>query len=259
MLAWLIEVYRAIRGVRLKAQDALSLLRKEQAEAFDQTVKYLRSDLERLVRLLRDRVSGEHLSNLRRHAHFAEEHDFVDILERDIPGLEEKIETYALMQRERELEREARETPKAGFEELLHPVIKDDGYPQYIDGHLRDAVLNAFIAVFDQIRARTGLDLDGSNLVGRTFSEQNPYLILSDLETESGRNDQVGFLRIYQGAYQGIRNPKAHTLQHDLDQHKAAQYLVFASLLARRVDESHLVRAARNTEADTSPNSWDVG
>jgi uncharacterized protein (TIGR02391 family) len=56
--------------------------------------------------------------------------------------------------------------------------------------------------------------------------------------TESGKNDQKGFLQIYQGAFLGVRNPKAHSLAHDLDQIKAAQYLVFASLLARRVDEA---------------------
>ncbi len=45
-------------------------------------------------------------------------------------------------------------------------------------------------------------------------------------------------MQILSGAYQGIRNTKAHSLEHDLDQVKAAQYLVFASLLARRVSEA---------------------
>jgi hypothetical protein len=45
-------------------------------------------------------------------------------------------------------------------------------------------------------------------------------------------------MQIFKGAYQGIRNPKAHSLTHDLTAMKAAQYLVFASLLARRIDEA---------------------
>lgn len=61
-------------------------------------------------------------------------------------------------------------------------------------------------------------------------------------DSESGQNDQKGFLQIFNGAYQGIRNPKAHSLNHDLDQNKAAQYLVFASLLIRRVEEAKVVK-----------------
>jgi hypothetical protein len=63
-------------------------------------------------------------------------------------------------------------------------------------------------------------------------------LIVSDLSTESGRSDQKGFIQILQGAYLSVRNPKAHSLKTDLNTESAAQYLVFASLLARRIDRS---------------------
>ena len=35
----------------------------------------------------------------------------------------------------------------------------------------------------------------------------------------------------------GVRNVKAHSLNHDLNEQKAAQYMVMLSLLARRVVE----------------------
>lgn len=124
------------------------------------------------------------------------------------------------------------------WESLLHPAIRASALSQYRDGHWRDAVLNAFIAVFDLVRSRTGLDLDGDRLATRVFSADNPLLVVADLSTESGRNDQVGLMMVLQGVYRGIRSPKAHSLQHDLNALKAAQYLVMASLLARRVDEA---------------------
>lgn len=120
---------------------------------------------------------------------------------------------------------------------LLHPLVVEHSWPQFQNGQLRDAVLNAFIAIGDLLRSRTGLTLDGKPLSEQVLSIRNPYLILSTLETESGRNDQLGFMQIISGAFQGVRNPKAHSLQHDLDPIKAAQYLVFASLLARRISE----------------------
>ena len=44
-----------------------------------------------------------------------------------------------------------------------------------------------------------------------------------------------------QGVYRGVRNPKAHSLQNDLTATKTAQYLVLASLLARRIEEASKV------------------
>jgi hypothetical protein len=41
----------------------------------------------------------------------------------------------------------------------------------------------------------------------------------------------------HEGIYTGVRNVKAHSLAHDLNEVKAAQLLVILSLLARRVEE----------------------
>lgn len=46
-------------------------------------------------------------------------------------------------------------------------------------------------------------------------------------------------------SFQDVRNPKAHSLTHDLDDRKAAQYLIFASLLARRLDESKILKTEK--------------
>jgi len=134
-----------------------------------------------------------------------------------------------------------------GFEitDLGHPVITQNAYQHYRNGHLRDAVLNSIIAVFDYIREKTALDEDGDRLIGQAFALDDAFIVLSELETESGKNDQKGFMQIFKGAYQGIRNPKAHSLTHDLTEEKAAQYLIFASLLARRVDEAHFPKKAK--------------
>jgi uncharacterized protein (TIGR02391 family) len=123
------------------------------------------------------------------------------------------------------------------FENLLHPSIVNSSLAHYRNGYLRDAVLNGVIAVFDMIRTRTNLDMDGSRLVGQSFGMEKGKLIFSEIDTESGQNDQKGFMQIYEGVYTGVRNVKAHSLNHDLDEQKAAQYLVMLSLLARRVEE----------------------
>ncbi len=128
------------------------------------------------------------------------------------------------------------------FRFLLHPTIIEHALPQYDNGHLRDAVLDSIIAVFELIRQKTGLKEDGDKLIEKAFSLRDPYIIVSEVDTESGQNDQKGFIQILKGSFQGIRSPKAHSLSHDLTILKAAQYLVFASLLARRIDEAKIIK-----------------
>lgn len=131
-------------------------------------------------------------------------------------------------------------SPKIGFEDLLHPIIAEYSLKHYKNGDFRNAVLDSILAISDEIRNRTGLDLDGENLCNNAFSAQDPKIIFSEIHSDSGRNDQRGFLDIFKGFYRGVRNPKAHSLQHDLDANKAAQYLILASLLMRRVTEGTL-------------------
>jgi uncharacterized protein (TIGR02391 family) len=133
-------------------------------------------------------------------------------------------------------------TNETTFEQLLHPTIIEHALPKYKDGHLRNAVLDSIIAIFELIRQKTGLSEDGDKLVGKAFSLTAPYLILNEIDSESGKNEQKGFMQILTGAYQGIRNPNAHSLDNDLTPLEAAQYLVFASLLARQIEEAKVIK-----------------
>ena len=133
--------------------------------------------------------------------------------------------------------------PSDGFNDfqfLLHEKIVKSALGHFNDGNLRHAVLDSLLAVFGLIKDRTGLDEDGRVLVEKAFAPKNPILILSNLATESGRSDQAGFIEVLRGIYQGVRNPKSHSLDHDFTQLEAAQYLVLASLLISRIEKATL-------------------
>ena len=149
-----------------------------------------------------------------------------------IPSLENLIDDYFSSQPYSDL--------NYAILDLLHPKVMTAAYAHFKEGHFREAVLNSVVAVFDLIRERTGLETDGSELVTEAFSLQRPYLVFSNLDNESGKNDQKGFIQILQGVYQGVRNPKAHTLTIKPSQIVTAQYLVFSSLLCRRVEEAKI-------------------
>lgn len=242
MIPWYLAVKKILRSIEEKAKDALELFRNGGKEATLTVNRYIRNDYESLLELWQRQYPDEHLGNLGRHIHFGDECDYSDMVKHDIRELDLRAEEHLL--NSVEIERSERQL---GFEFLLHPVIERSSYQLFRDGHLREAVLNSVTAIFDLIRDRTRLPEDGDRLIGQAMSITNPRLILSDLETESGLNDQKGFMQIYKGSFQGIRNPKAHSLTHDLTEPKAAQYLVFASLLARRIEEAHLVDSASNS------------
>lgn len=231
MLEWYLQVNVLFRAMRQKSIDAHSLLANGDKAGAKLINGYLKSDYQSLCKLWTDAGFQEQdLGHLGRHIAFGDANDYTDILTRDLPHVEVKAEEKA--------RNGNGEQVSVGFENLLHPVIYEHAFQHYLNGHYRDAVLNSIVATFDLMRERTGLDLDGAALATQVLSLDKPKLILSELETDSGRNDQKGFMQILAGAYLGIRNPKAHSLNHDLDAEKAAQYLVFASLLARRVYEA---------------------
>lgn len=235
MIHWYLSVKNVMRAIEQKARDALPLYEEGGKEAVSAINGYMKADYEQLWDLWRQKFPDENLGSLGRHIHFGMDCDYKDIIEHDLPELEKRAEAHLLNS-----VGEEREQRDLGFEQLLHPVIVEHAYQLYRNDHLREAVLNAVTAVYDLIRARTGSEEDGDRLIGQVMSPNDPMIILSEVDSDSGLNDQKGFMQIYKGVYQGIRNPKAHSLDHDLTPEKAAQYLVFASLLARRIDEAQL-------------------
>ncbi len=151
-------------------------------------------------------------------------------LRQSVSEAEDQIDTFFIRQPSSDV--------RTAIKELLDPTVELAAYGHYQAGHYREAVLNAIMAVFDILRSKSGLDLDGAALVTQALSIENPILKLANIESQSGRNIQVGFIDMLKGAYTGVRNPKAHKLETDLNAISAAQYLVLASLLARKLATS---------------------
>jgi uncharacterized protein (TIGR02391 family) len=231
MVAWYLNVSALLREMRAKAFDALTHMNQGNSAGAETVNSYLAGDYSKLKTLwLEQGLARGDLDTLGRHISFGEVNDYQNILRNDISTVEMLAENHALAR--------GQNHPAIGFESLLHPIVTEKALAFYADRHYREAVLNSVIAVFDVIRARTGLKQDGAALVSEALSVDRPRLVLSELTTESGCNDQIGFMQIIQGMYKGIRNPKAHSLQHDLDEHKAAQYMVLASLVMRRITDA---------------------
>jgi uncharacterized protein (TIGR02391 family) len=129
---------------------------------------------------------------------------------------------------------------------LLHPAVSAIAEPRFAAGHYADAVEASLKYISEQVRAKSGLDDDGSSLMNMAFSPNAPKLVLGDVQTLTGRSMQQGYMQIFAGAMTGIRNPKAHG-NVGIDAIRCIHFLFLASLLACKLDEAAVVVAPATT------------
>lgn len=143
------------------------------------------------------------------------------------------------------------DTGKAGPERALrayegldlHPGIAEAASDLYGDGHYSNAIESAVKALNNLVRLKSGLDLDGSPLMQRSFGGKEPLLCFNALADKSDEDEQQGFMMMFSGAVAGLRNPRAHKLIKD-DPERALEFIAFVSLLAKLLDGAKRRRPA---------------
>lgn len=127
------------------------------------------------------------------------------------------------------------------FDNQIHGMISNVCKKKYFDGHYADAVESAFKEVNSRCKkiykTKVGEEKDGSDLMNKLFSPNNPMLAFEDNSTDSGKNVQQGYMQIFSGSMTGIRNPKAQENQV-LTKESAYKRLMLASLLMEKIDEA---------------------
>ncbi len=119
----------------------------------------------------------------------------------------------------------------------LHLTIQQAASSLYATGHYRQAIFDAYVAMEVAVRDKSQLAGSGTKLMEMAFSPGNPVLKIGDSVDE-----QQGFLSLFRGAMLAIRNPKAHSLGGTHDAQRALEWLSFASVLLRNLDEAVLAQ-----------------
>jgi uncharacterized protein (TIGR02391 family) len=119
----------------------------------------------------------------------------------------------------------------------FHPEIERVSGSLYRDGHFKAAAFEAYIRVIEEVKARSGLRLDGDGLMNQAFGCENriPAIQFNNLQTDAERDEQKGFMFLYKGIV-GLRNAKAHSNTLFNDPNRAREYLGLASLLMRLLE-----------------------
>lgn len=85
----------------------------------------------------------------------------------------------------------------------------------YESENYKSAILDAIFKLTETIRNKTGLEGDGSALIGQVFGGNDPQIKLNKLQTDSEKDIQKGIQDILRGIYTGIRNPRSHDAMVD--------------------------------------------
>mgnify|MGYP000900509064 CR=1 FL=1 len=122
----------------------------------------------------------------------------------------------------------------------LHPIVRNAAGNLYKDGHYRQAILDTYIALVTAVKNKSGKhDIDNTPLMQSVFLSFNPIIQIS-----TDTDEQKGFMWLFSGAVMGIRNPKAHKLIDQNDPVRALEWLSFASVLLRVLDDSQIMADA---------------
>jgi uncharacterized protein (TIGR02391 family) len=120
---------------------------------------------------------------------------------------------------------------------VLHPQVLQVSEDLFRDGHKAAAVFEAAKAINNRVKAMTGLNGDGSGMMGNAFKDEQPPLVLADLATQSGKDTQSGYRFLFMGSQLAIRNPPAHEPFGEMTDDEAFELLGLASHLMRKLDE----------------------
>lgn len=104
------------------------------------------------------------------------------------------------------------------------------------------AVFEATKSVADKIREKSGLTMDGSDLVDKAFGLgqlKNPKLAFNTLTTESEESEHKGFMHLIKGLFGMFRNTTAHApkIKWTIHEQDALDSLTLASMLHRTLDK----------------------
>jgi len=122
----------------------------------------------------------------------------------------------------------------------VHSKVLEHCRAEILQDNYFHAVLEAMKSITVRIRALSGLDGDGGELVDATFGGSSPRLTINAFDTKSLRGEQRGFVSLLKGLYGMVRNPVAHEakIEWEMSEQDAVDILTTISLVQRKIDNA---------------------
>lgn len=121
----------------------------------------------------------------------------------------------------------------------IHPELPPKVKKLFDDGYYAEATFEAFKFVEKEVKRAAGVSKgSGYSLMMSVFNENSPAVRLTPLQTESERDEQMGYKNIFAGAQSAIRNPRGHETDVVDTPDLCLDHLAVASVLLRKMDDA---------------------
>lgn len=120
----------------------------------------------------------------------------------------------------------------------VHSKVLEHCRAEVLQNNYFHAVLEAMKSITVRIRALSGLDGDGAELMDAAFGGSSPKLKINPFDTKSRQGEQRGFVSLLKGLYGMVRNPVAHEprIEWPMSEQDAVDILTTISLVHRKID-----------------------
>ncbi|GEM_PF-988437 len=123
---------------------------------------------------------------------------------------------------------------------VKEPEIESVSRDLFESGFYNLAVFEAFKALNKFIQEKSCRnDLSDRKLMQQVFSENDPTLFWSDRNSISEKDEQKGYMLIYEGSFAAIRNPCSHETDWIDDHQTALDAILIAQHLLRKAKTAY--------------------
>lgn len=109
----------------------------------------------------------------------------------------------------------------------------------FCDGYYSQAIFESCKLLNKRVQELSSSMADGKSLMLSVFSPSAPKIRINTLANQSDRDEQEGFMHIFAGVMQGVRNPKGHEIVDLKEPFRALEYLSLISLLFKKLDDAN--------------------
>ena len=121
----------------------------------------------------------------------------------------------------------------------IHPKIFEYCNTELISENYFHSVFEAVKSVAEEIRQKSQLTVDGSELIDKAFSVNSPILKINSLQTENEKSEQKGFSNFVKGLFGMFRNTTAHApkIIWQISEDEALDIMTTISLIHKKIDK----------------------
>jgi len=122
----------------------------------------------------------------------------------------------------------------------IHPKIYEYCNSELITENYFHSIFEAVKSIAEEIRQRTNLTLDGSELVEKSLSINNPLIKINSLKTETEQSEQKGFANLIKGVFGMFRNTTAHAAKivWTITEDEALDIMTTISLIHKKLNKN---------------------